>query len=199
MKNIIYLIFSILLLSCSSSKIEKQVLNDFMNEQFIENFSFRVVIKQPISRILPLEFYEKAYDDRNIRLGDMIRIRPESNPPFVWPVDTIEIKNLIEKYKNDSTNKLWIKRDFHRPKFELTDSKTMQANRSSLLEKYFGDNALEISKPIVTTNKKYAFLFFRIFNVGIYFGHTTYSVILMENKNNKWKTIETYSEFNIIN
>ncbi|WP_016988925.1 hypothetical protein [Flavobacterium sp. ACAM 123] len=106
MKNIIYLIFSVLLLSCSSSKIEKQVLNDFINEQFVKTPYIRVVVKQPISRMLPLEFYEKAYQDRNIRLGDMIRIRPDSNPPFEWPIDTLEIKKLKEKYKNDTVNEL---------------------------------------------------------------------------------------------
>jgi hypothetical protein len=195
MKNIIYLIFSILLLSCSSFKIEKQVLNDFINEQFVKTPYIRVVVKQPISRMLPLEFYEKAYQDRNIRLGDMIRIRPDSNPPFEWPIDTLEIKKLKEKYKNDTVNELWKKRDFYMAKLELTDAKTIRKNGSPLFEKYFGNNGLEISKPVVTTNNKYAFLFFRAFTVGIYFGHSTHSAILMENIDNKWKTIETYSEF----
>lgn len=199
MKKIIYLTFSLLILSCTSSKIEKKVLNDFISEKFRKPQDISVLVKQPINRTLPLYFYEKAYQDRNIRLGEKIRIRPNSNPPFEWPIDTLEIKKLKTKYKNAPISQLWKKRDFKRSQFELADAENISEKGSVLFEKHFGNKLLEISKPIITTNNKYAFLFFRTYSVGIYFGHTIQGAVLLTNVDGDWKTMETYSEFDIIN
>ena len=198
MKKIIYLTLSLLLLSCSSSKIEKKVLNNFITEKFSNTQEISVLVKQPISRMISLHFYEKAYQDKDIRLGEKIRIRPNSNPPFEWLVDTLEIEKLKEKYTNDTVNQLWKKRDFRRLKFELADTKSINKKGSALFEKHFGTKFIEISRPIITTDNKYAFLFFRTSNVGIYFGHTTQAAVLMKNVNGDWKTMESYSEFEII-
>jgi hypothetical protein len=199
MKQIIYLTFSLLILSCTSSKIEKKVLNDFISEKFRKPQGISILVKQPINRTLPLCFYEKAYQDRNIRLGEKIRIRPNSNAPFEWPIDTLEIKKLKTIYKNETSGQLWKKKDFKRSKFELADAKNISEKGSVIFEKHFGNKLLEISKPIITTNNKYAFLFFRTSYVGIYFGHTIQGAVLLKSVNGDWKTIETYSEFDIIN
>ena len=198
MKIRIYLICCMLLLSCSASKIEEQVLNDFLKNQFVKTPYFKVVVDKPIKRIISLEYYEKAYQDRNIRLGDMIRIRPDSNPPFVWCIDTVEVRKLKENYKNDTISRLWRQRNFDKLQFKLADSKNIKSIKSYLSEKYSGSEAIEISRPLITTDKKHAFLFFRTFTVGISFGHSIQKAILMKNVDGKWKTIETYSEFGII-
>lgn len=198
MKKIIYLTLILLLLSCTSSKIEKRVLNSFISEKFSNTQDISVLGKQPINRTLPLYFYEKAYQDKDIRLGEKIRIRANSNPPFEWPVSIIEIEKLKEKYTNDTVNQLWKKKDFERLKFDLADTKNINIQGTALFAKHFGNKLLEISRPIITTNNKYAFLFFRTFNIGIYFGHTTQGAVLMKNVNGDWKTMETYSEFDII-
>lgn len=195
MKKTICLVSSILFFSCSSSKIEKRVLNDFINEQFIKDKNIKIVIEESINPILPLEFYEKAYQDRNISLEDSIRIRPESTPPFKWPIDTLEIKKLKEKLKNNTLHYSWKKRDFYNPKFQLVDAKALKSPKNKVYEKYAGSNGLMLSRPIVTSNNKYAFLFYSTV-VGGGLGSKIYSAILMENKNGKWKTIESYSEFN---
>jgi hypothetical protein len=111
MKNIFYLICGILISSCSSSKLKEKVVIDFLiDNPFFKNEEVRIVAEQPINRLLSLEYYEKAFEDRNIRLGNIIRISAESYPPFKWPVDTIEVKILKEKYKNEPNTQLWKKK-----------------------------------------------------------------------------------------
>lgn len=199
MKINICIVCSFILVSCSTSKIENQVVHDFIKEQLLIRPNCRYVEKQPVKRLLPLEFYEKAFEDRNIRLGDMARVIPNSYPPFKWPVDSIEIQKLKEKYEKENTKQLWKKEDFHGLNLKLVNSKKIEKSGNSISDKLYGSETLAVSKPIITTDKKYAFLFFRIFNFGISFGHTTDKPILMKNLNGKWKTIETYYDPNIIN
>jgi hypothetical protein len=199
MKNIFYLIFGILITSCSSSKLEERVVIDFLiDNPFFKNEEVRIVAEQPINRLLSLEYYEKAYEDRNIRLGDMIRISPESYASFKWPLDTIEVKILKEIYKNEPNKQLWKKNDFRKTKIKLIPSDKILETINDISHQYFGKKGLEISKPLITSNKKYAFLFVRTFNIGIPFGHSIVKAILMENINGKWKIIETFIDPNVI-
>ncbi|HEX8015698.1 MAG TPA: hypothetical protein VF465_10740 [Flavobacterium sp.] len=110
MKNYMYCLFSLLFISCAFRSVENEVINDFIKEQAYSRYYYNIVVKEASSRILPLEYYEKAYEDRNIRLGDKIRIMPNGYPPYIWPIDILEIKTLKEKYKNDTITYHWKKR-----------------------------------------------------------------------------------------
>lgn len=199
MKITICLISSILLISCSTSKIEKNVLNDFLKNQLTKSPYIKVVVKEPLQTLLSLECYEKAYQDRNIRLGDMIRIRPESNPPFIWPIDSSGIIKLKEKYKKDTISPWWHKNDFQGSKLKLANGKAIRDFKSRLSLRYFGDEGITFSKPIITADKKFALLFFKTFTLGKYSTHPMQKAILMENKEGSWRIKEIYDDPNVIN
>ena len=202
MKNYIYYcLFSLLVISCASQSIENQVINDFIKEQADLRNYYNIVVEEAPSRILPLEYYENAYEDRNIRLGDKIRIMPNGYPLYIWPIDTLEIKTLKEKYKNDTITYHWKKKDFVRKNFAGKDFMILRMNERlpniPKFRNYAGGNGLVISKPIVSNNK-YALFYYSFYTIG---GHTGESpkAILMEKVDGKWKTIKTYSDPNIIN
>jgi hypothetical protein len=91
------------------------------------------------------------------------------------------------------------KNDFRKTEIKLIPSNKILETINDTSNKYLGQKGLEISKPLITSNKKYAFLFVRTFNIGIPFGHSIVKAILMENVNGKWKIIETYFDPNVIN
>ena len=202
MKNYIYCLFSLLFISCASQRIEKQVINDFIKEQAELRNYYNIVVGEAPSRLLSLEYYEKAYQDRNIRLGDMIRIMPNGYPPHIWPIDTLEIKYLKEKYKNDTIPYHWKKKDFVRKNFAGKDFKLLKTNERIVpntpdFRKYGAGAGFIVSKPIIS-NYKYALFYYSSYTT---IGSTGESpkAILMEKVNGKWKTIKTYFDPNVIN
>ena len=202
MKNYIYCLFSLLFISCASRSIENQVINDFIKEQANSRNYYNIVVEEAPSRILPLENYEKAYQDRDIDFEDKIRIIPSGRRPYIWPIDTVEIKTLKEKYKNDTITYHWKKKDFIRKNFAGKDFKLLKTNERIVpntpdFRKYGAGAGFIVSKPIVSNNK-YALFYYSSYNT---FGSTGESpkAILMEKVNGKWKTIKTYSDPNVIN
>ncbi|TDW46616.1 hypothetical protein EV144_106290 [Flavobacterium sp. 270] len=198
MKNYIYCLFSLLFISCASQSEENQVINDFIKQQYTLDPYIRVVLDKANSRMQPLEYYEKAYQDRNIHLGDMKRITPNGYPPYNWPIDTAQSKILKEKYKNDTITYYWKKKDFYRPKFKIISMQELNSTSNAINKKFYNSTGLSFSKPVITTDYKYALIYYSVFIVG---GHTggKDETILMENINGKWKTIKTYSDPNVIN
>ncbi|MNQ45209.1 hypothetical protein D3C85_589870 [compost metagenome] len=202
MKNYLYCLFSLLFISCASKSIESQVINDFIKEQAGLKYYYNIVVEEAPSRMLPLEYYEKAYQDRNIRIGDKIRIMPNGRRPYTWPIDTLEIKTLKEKYKNDTITYYWKKKDFIKENFAGKDFKILKMNQrlpnTPEFTKYEGGDGLIISRPIIVNSNKYALFYYCPYSIG---GHTGGScqAILTENVDGKWKTIKTYSDPNVIN
>ncbi len=201
MKNYIYCLFSLLFISCASQSVEKKVINDFIKEQADLKNYYNIVVEEAPSRILALEYYEKAYQDRNISLAThLVRIKPNGHGPYIWPIDSIEIINLKNKYKMDTVVYHWNKKDFSRKNFAHKDFTILNIKEdlvTSEFSKYAAGEGLMISKPIVSNNK-YALFFYSPYIIG---GHTGESprTILMEKVNGKWKTVKTYSDPNVIN
>jgi hypothetical protein len=202
MKNYIYCLFSLLVISCASRSIENEVINDFIKEQADLRYYYNIVVKEAPSRILPLEYYEKAYQDRNIDLAThSVRIKPNGYPPYIWPIDTLEIKILKEKYKNDTIPYYWKKKDFVRKNFAGKDFKLLKTNERIVpntadFRKYAAGAGFIVSKPIVSNNK-YALFYYSSYTVGGSTGESP-KAILMEKVDGKWKIIKTYYDPNVI-
>ena len=203
MKNYIYCLFSLLFISCASQSLENKVINDFIKEQAALKNYYNIVIEEAPSRILALEYYEKAYQDRNISLvTHLVRIKPNGHGPYIWPLDSIEITNLKNKYKMDTVVYHWKKKDFSRKNFAdknftILKIKECLVPNTPAFRKYGIGDGLMVSKPIVSNNK-YALFFYSSYIIG---GHTgdVPKTIFMEKVNGKWKTIKTYSDPNVIN
>jgi hypothetical protein len=193
MKYYIYCILCLSLVSCASRNYEKQVINDFIKEETAEKYYYSVLMEEAFPRMLPLENYEKAFLDRKIPLEThKVRMVPFNNRRSPqWPIDSLEISNLKEKYAKDTITYHWKKKDFIRPQFKIFKKKELLYTDSPIRQKYAIGNALLISKPIITSDKKYALFFFSSYIVGFGYGEGS-KTVLMENINGTWKTINTY-------
>ncbi len=69
MKNIYLILICLLLISCSSTNIEKEVLRDFINYNNSNNLVPYKIMQNAIPKIQALERYEKAYVYRNTPLN----------------------------------------------------------------------------------------------------------------------------------
>jgi hypothetical protein len=195
MKKIIYTLLTLTLLSCSSTNIERQILSDFLEVEYKKFPSTNVILDKAYPRTKSLDYYIMAYEDRNIRMGDWIRISPKGYPPYNWPIDITVAKELKSKYKGDTTY-YWKKKDFYKPKFKIISRYELFNRNSSFNKKFFDGHGFAFSKPIVSSNHKYAFLFYSDFSVGLV-DTGRVEAVLMENINGKWKIIASYIDPNV--
>lgn len=93
MKKIIWLILVTTFISCSSSKTEMKVINDFLNKELKTDKSSVVLVEESLPKIKALQYYENAYNERNLYEGE-IRFAPNGYPPYTWEIDSIEIAVL---------------------------------------------------------------------------------------------------------
>jgi hypothetical protein len=193
MKYYIYCILCLSLISCASRNYEKQVIRDFIKEETAGKYYYSVLVEEAFPRMLPLENYEKAFLDRKIPLEThKVRMVPFNNRHSPqWPIDSLEISNLKEKYSKDTITYHWKKKDFIRPQFKIFKKKEILFTNSAIRQKYNLRNALLISKPIISSDKKFALFFKSSYIVGFFYGQES-KTVLMENVNGTWKTINTY-------
>jgi hypothetical protein len=193
MKYYIYCILCLSLVSCASKNYEKQVINDFIKEETAEKYYYNVLVEEAFQRMLPLENYEKAYLDRNIPLEThKVRIIPfYGRRTSQWPIESLEISNLKEKYSKDTITYHWKKKDFIRPQFKIFKKIELLYTDSPIRQKYAIGEALFLSKPIITSDKKYSLFFKFSCAVGFMYGEGS-KTVLMENVNGTWKIINTY-------
>lgn len=192
MKKIIPLILCALFASCSSSKIEKQIINDFLKKEFITDKYISVLVEEAIPKTKALQYYENAYNDRNLYEGE-IRFAPNGYPPYRWEIDSIEIINLKQKYKNDSLLYKWKNSDLIKHKLKIVPYKTIKKRGSHEL----GGYGIYLSKPLITADKKHAFLFYKSFAVEI--GFSTEKAVLLKKTNGHWVEVHYYNNIKEIN
>ena len=188
MKKIILLIICSLFVSCSSFKIEKQNINDFLKKEFITDKYISVLVEEAVPKTKALQYYENAYNDRNLYEGE-IRFAPNGYPPYKWEIDSIEIIKLKQKYKNDTLMYKWKNSDLIKHKLKIVPYITLKKRGSSQL----GGYGIYLSKPLITTDKKHAFIFYKSFAVEI--GFSTEKAVLLKKVNGNW--VELYHYNNI--
>ncbi len=182
-----------LFISCSSSRnIELQVVNDFINEEFIGQEATKILIKEATTRRMPLEYYERAFLDKdNPEDVTKVRIEPVGKRPYYWPIGSAEIQLLKDKYKNDTISYQWSRKDISSKSIKILDKKEM---RPAIIILHKGTEhlaaAIELSNPILTLNGKFALINYNYFPFSLLEGSTT--VILMERIKGKWKKIGMY-------
>jgi hypothetical protein len=194
MKNIIYFSFCLLFISCSVSRnIELKVVNDFIKEEFNLEQSYKVLVKEASSRNLPLEYYERAFLDKDSLIDPhKVRIEPLGKRPYLWPIDAVEIKLLKERNKNDTITYQWKRKDFVEKKFRIIEKKKIKSPSIAYYKNTeYIMSIIKISKPIVTSNGKFALLHYTYYAFSLNEGNST--VILMENVNGRWKKIGMYA------
>ncbi|MEP6929632.1 MAG: hypothetical protein ABI850_06455 [Flavobacterium sp.] len=189
MKQIIWIILMGTFISCSSLKIEKEVINDFLNKELKTDKSTTILVKEALPKIQALQYYENAYKERNLHEGK-IRFAPNGYPPYVWEIDSMEISILKKEITIDTITYHWKKSDFKGQNLKIIPYSTIMKRGSHEL----GHNGIYLSKPLITTDKKHALLFYKSFAVEI--GFSNEKAVLLKKVNGKW--IELYHYNNVM-
>jgi hypothetical protein len=187
MKKIVILILGTVICSCSSSRVEKQIINDFLDKEFIRDKYVSILVEEALPKIEALEYYEKAYDQRNLYEGE-IHFAPNGYPPFAWPIDSTEIGILKQKYKNDTIVYHWKNSDLFKHQLKIYPYKILRQPGGSEL----GGYGIYLSRPLITLDKKHAFLFYVSFANGM--GSSEGKAVLMKKVNGTWVELYYYKD-----
>ena len=192
MKKIIYLILITTFISCSSSKTERKVINDFLDKELKTDKSSVILVEESLPKIQALQYYENAYNERNLHEGE-IRFAPNGYPPYTWDIDSIEIAVLKKEALKDTITYRWTASDFKNQKIKIIPYKTVRKRGSRQL----GENGIYLSKPLITSDKKHAFLFYKSFAVEI--GFSNEKAVLLKKVNGTWVELNHYNNVMEIN
>lgn len=192
MRKIIWLILAATFISCSSSKVEKEVINDFVNKELTTDKSITILVEEALPKIKALEYYENAYNQRNLYEGE-IRFAPNGYPPYTWEIDSVEIGVLKKEIIKDTATYHWKKTDFKDQKLNIIPYKTIRKRGSHQL----GEKGIYLSRPLITTDKKHAFLFYKSFAVEI--GFSNEKAVLLKKVNGVWVELYHYNNVMEIN
>ena len=194
MKNIYLILICLLLISCSSTNIKKEVLRDFMQSDYVLSWNPKIIFQEAIITNKSLIRYETAFLDRNKSLSgeDPRRARPTGKPANPWPIDSLEIINMKNTIKNDTIPYLWSNKDFIEGKYDFFITEKLR-NNPSYRDKYDGQRAFLLSKPIISSDKNYALISFSIaFSEYVYRGGGIPKVFLLKKENKKWVVENSY-------
>ncbi|GIZ09482.1 hypothetical protein [Flavobacterium sp. UMI-01] len=186
-----YIIFlSIIFTSCSIVKIEEQIVTDFFIEKKLRNIPHlnqSFLINEASSYKNPLEYYEKAFENKSLDIGDQkFSTVPQKNN--YWPINLDEIKVLKHKIKKDSLGYYWKTKNFKSLEVPIITKKEL-LDKAKNGQIPIGSIGHIISKPILSINKKYAFLTYS----GVFCtGGIPEEMVLMELKNKNWKIITRF-------
>lgn len=197
MKNIYWILICLLLISCSSTNIEKEVLRDFINYKNSNNLVPYKIMQNAISKIQALERYEKAYMYRDAPFGDAPltfsdpkRAVVYGPRPYVWPIDSLEIINLKKTIKEDTIPGLWRDEDFKKSNYVIIKMDTL--NYRINIKKYKGSSGIFLSKPIISANKDYALIASKT-SIALEYRYGIPDVFLLKKENDKWVVKNNYS------
>lgn len=196
MKKIIILL-CICFASCSTVKIEEQIVQDFVKEKDLKKIPFlkaSYLTEEAYSSNEVLDHYEMASLDKNLPLENKRReIRASisdsntSEDKIKRLNDTLyisldEIKELKLLHKNDSLVYHWNAEKFKTLEIPIIKKEELllKADKGILSISATGH---VISKPIVSLNKKYALL--KYFYISLS-GGSVERTYLLEKENGKW-------------
>lgn len=188
---------SICLASCSTVRIEEQIVQDFVIEKNLKKIQYigvSYLIEEAYSSNEVLEHYEIASLDKNLSDGNQrMEIRSTINNPNISKdeikrlntasyISLDEIKKLKLLHKNDSLVYHW-----NAKKFKTLEIPIMK--KDELLSKAYKEilpisaTGHIISRPIVSLNKKYALLKYYYVSPP---GGSSERIYLLEKEKGKW-------------
>jgi hypothetical protein len=196
MKKNIFIICSFFLVSCSSIKTEKKIIQDFaiqsgLTKNNYKNSSYLIDEAEP--RIKSLEYYEIAYLERKSPEGIRRKIDCSRNKTIEWPIDSIEINTLKKNHKKDTISHYWKKNDFKKLQIHIIKYNELRVKMKSD-DFPTGTIAYIFSKPIISLNGKFALLFYS--DIG-YFRKTDGGdgkTVLLEKVEQKWVIKNSFSK-----
>ncbi len=174
----------LLFISCSTTKFDKQIINDFMtqklaSERYKNYKNLQILLfSNAGSRANSLSAYEYSFKEKNWTPG----IKE-------WILDSTQINTIKEKKKNKKLY-FWNKADFSPLNIEMITQEKYMRNIKSELYTNNRKLVLFITKPLII-DKNNAMLFFDSSVVDIIPFDIEHYTVLLKKQNNKW-VIDTY-------
>lgn len=187
-----YLSLSLLcfiLFSCSTTKLENEIVKDFLNEKYKNEKDVKMIflINQSLTRNRAIDTYEDVYNKRDVNYYLNNNLKEKD----YWSINRKEIALLKAKYRKDTIPYYWKKTDFdslHIPIMEY--NKQFQESEIDQHLKYLS-KGYKISRPLLFSNNKYALLDF--YSYSLIFGDSSArGVYVLEKKDGKWVVINEY-------
>jgi hypothetical protein len=212
MKKIFFLLLIVVLISCTSQKTtaiyeelqllkqlksiddtltieESNIVNDFLNIEFASEtlkyyYSLEIIlIEEAGNGIENLIAYEYAYNDFH---SDEKKATAEVNERLGWILDTIQIKDLKNKYSNKKQYH-WKSSDIKNLKVNIMNKETFSnIIRSSEYIKLPEKIVIYITKPLMIDNNN-ALVSFRSGSSRLGFTTISNYTALMKKVNKKWE------------
>ena len=188
MKNrILFSLLCFLLLSCSTVKLENEIVQSFLNKKYKNEKDVKNIflIDQSLKVGRAIEIYEDGYNkgDVNYYLNNNLKEKD------YWPINRKGIAILKAKFKNDTIPYYWKKTDFDSLNIPIMEH-NIQFNDTKIDEhlKHLS-KGYKVSRPLLFLNNKYALLDFYSYN--IIFGGSSGGggVYVLEKKEGKWVVI----------
>lgn len=192
MKNTIKIILFLLpfiLISCSITRTEKNIINSFVNETFkekkYENYEQKknILIKDAGDGKSGLILYEKIYNDT-------------SQINYKYQYWFLNRDQINEAKKRRFKKHFWTNSDIYNYKFEIIDSKKNSENYKNQFYLNLADNFLifSFSKPLIINKNEALIWFLCTSKYGNSFERCV--VLLKKDENNYWKIILKYYDPN---
>jgi len=200
MKKYIFILSTVLLFSCSTTKqqkrigitsiptestltkVESDIVNEFLDIELnkelykrYKDFDF-FVIEEALKKSKPLSDYEFNYKYKN-SWGSSIT---------EWILDSLQIKKIKDEIENEEVYH-WKESDFKSIKTTMLKYEKL---REIIKKGTYGSNVTKrliiyLSKPLII-NENNAFISFEIGNGQLGFNSITHFTVLMRKINNKW-------------
>jgi len=178
------LLLTIILTSCSTLKIEEQIVHDLIKGKILNSHIKNLpkyLIEDANSSQIIINYYEMALADKNLdNYKRRIDFRPQNFSN--WPIDNEEINKIRKIQEKENLSYKW-----EALKFKNLDIPVISENElfSKIDNNILPTNTigLIISKPILSLNKKYALIEYS--NI-YYVGGTKTTFFLMEKIDGKW-------------
>jgi hypothetical protein len=194
MKRYIVLL-SLVLASCSTIKIEEQIVQDFVKEKDLKKIPYlgaSYLIEEAASNKNVLDYYEMAYLDRNLSID---KKRIDFIPKiFNWPIDIIEIKSLKLINRKDSLSYQWESKNFKTLEIPIMKRKELlsKVDKEILSISTIGHI---LSKPVLSLNKKYALI---KYSTIFFTGGNSGLIYLLKKEKGKWVIKEEFYNPNVM-
>lgn len=188
MKKIFIYLQILLFVSCSPTRIEKNIVNDFIEEQ-IKNEKYHkevIIIDEIISRKKTIDVYENCWNEKIIKpyLSKKVISINQNYKNDDWPIDSLDIVRIKSKFINDPII-YWKEKNFKNVKYKIVKYTMLKDNLYT--DTFINKSviAYQISKPIIYPDNKTALIYIYSFDVGL--GTTQMrSCYLLKKVKDKW-------------
>ena len=179
MKN--YLLFSLvgfLLISSSTTKLENEIIENFLNEKHKNDTEKVFLINKALSKKSALSIYEYAYNRRDLTYYLSHPSKDKNN----WLLNTTTLIRLKKLYNKDTITYYWKKTDFENLNVPIMEYPMNFTDSEVTAHLQGSSTGYIISRPVLFSNNKNALLCFSSYSIILGGSSGMTDIYIKENK-----------------